>query len=374
MTRQKYIAADCRKINYSGRIDFSCPKSPMLIYAGSSLRFRFTGSHLSVIVSSFSFHCDIKIGYVLDGKEGTLTIDKNRLSYFDDNSELCDICFNKRISSAELEIPVDSDTMIHDFILFKRMGGTHLMTFEGAFIDESGDITDQPPLPVRKLEFYGDSVSCGSVCEILECTGSIDPSGDTAQYDNAWHSFPMITGRLLNAQVHNISQGGMAVLNGTGYCFGPGFPGLETIYSELQYMSYYPESRWNFSDYIPDAVVIALGQNDSHCEGREDNDIHDSEFRDRWKSAYKTILRDLMQKYPDSVFILTMTILYHNSEWDKAIDEIVSEMNSDRIYRFRFRRNGKGTPGHPRIPEQEEMACELAEFLNSFGNRIWKNQ
>lgn len=371
MIKQKYISADCRKINYMGRIDFSYPKAPMLIYAGSNLRFRFTGSSLSVIVSSFSFQCDIRLGYILDGKEGTILIDKNRLEYFSDNQDLCPVCFNNRISSAEFEIPVESTEEFHEFILFKRMGGAHLMTFEGLFIDENADILDQPPLPSRKIEFYGDSVCCGSVCEALECLGSPDPPDDDGRFNNAWHSFSMTAGRLLNAQVNNISQGGMAVLDGTGYCFSPDFPGLQSVYSKLQYMTYYPVSNWNFNDYIPDLVVFALGQNDPHHDGHEDNDISDPEFRTRWKNAYKSVIEDLMIKYPKASFILTTTILMHNPEWDRAIDEIVSELSSERLYRNYFRRNGTATPGHPRIPEQEEMACELAEFISSLGSKIW---
>ena len=32
-------------------------------------------------------------------------------------------------------------------------------------------------------------------------------------------------------------------------------------------------------------------------------------------------------------------------------------------HHYLFRRNGDGTNGHPRIPEQTEMAEELAAFL-----------
>lgn len=356
-----------------GRIDFSYSKSPMLIYAGSNLRFRFSGKHLSVVVSSFSFESDIRIGYIIDGREGVLLIEKEKLTEFDDNKDLCDISFNRRLASAEFEIPVSENNDIHDFILFKRMGGAHLMTFEGFFIDENGDITDQPPLPSRKIEFYGDSVCCGSVCEATDYIGVADPPDDDGRYNNSWHSFAMITARLLNAQINNISQGGMAVMNGTGYCFPPEYPGLERIYSSLQYMSYYPESRWNFSDYSPHLVVIAVGQNDPHREGLPDNDIHNPEFRSLWKSSYKKVLNDLMSKYPKAYFILTTTILNHDEEWDRAIDEIHNETCSGRVFRNYFRRNGCATHGHPRIPEQEEMAAELTQFIMSLGDRVWNS-
>ena len=36
-----------------------------------------------------------------------------------------------------------------------------------------------------------------------------------------------------------------------------------------------------------------------------------------------------------------------------------------QIRHFMFRRNGKGTPGHLRIPEAEEMAEELSAYIEN---------
>lgn len=38
-------------------------------------------------------------------------------------------------------------------------------------------------------------------------------------------------------------------------------------------------------------------------------------------------------------------------------------MQDDKITQYLFRRNGAGTPGHLRIPEAEEMAQELTEYI-----------
>ena len=50
---------------------------------------------------------------------------------------------------------------------------------------------------------------------------------------------------------------------------------------------------------------------------------------------------------------------------------IYNKMLADKIVRFKFKRNGIGTPGHLRIPEAEEMAEELTKFIESFGEEIW---
>ena len=51
---------------------------------------------------------------------------------------------------------------------------------------------------------------------------------------------------------------------------------------------------------------------------------------------------------------------------------MTKDINDEKIVRFKFKRNGIGTPGHLRIPEAEEMAEELTLFIESFGEKIWK--
>ena len=80
------------------------------------------------------------------------------------------------------------------------------------------------------------------------------------------------------------------------------------------------------------------------------------------------MVSDLDAKYGGNArFILITPVLMHEPIWDEAIDEVVAELDKDNIRRYKFRRNGAATPGHPRIPEQAEMAEELADFI-----RNWK--
>ena len=42
------------------------------------------------------------------------------------------------------------------------------------------------------------------------------------------------------------------------------------------------------------------------------------------------------------------------------------------VTHFAYSRAGTGTPGHPRIAEDEEMARELCAYLESFGAELWE--
>lgn len=89
------------------------------------------------------------------------------------------------------------------------------------------------------------------------------------------------------------------------------------------------------------------------------------------ENAYKSIILDLRSKYPNATFVLLLTVLCHGEEWDKAVDEIANELNDQKITHFMFTRTGKATPGHPRLPEQYEMAEELTAYLSNMGDKIW---
>ena len=45
--------------------------------------------------------------------------------------------------------------------------------------------------------------------------------------------------------------------------------------------------------------------------------------------------------------------------------EVCRKIQDEKIRHFMFRRNGKGTPGHLRIPEAEEMAEELSAYIEN---------
>ena len=351
---KKLITADNSFLTYMGRIDFSEKTRPEFYYAGSNVKMTFTGTSVSAVIKNHKYFNIQELGFVMDGKEGKVTFDKN-----DE-----DITF---------DIACDLEKGTHTVTLFKRQDASHYFEFVGFEIDPDGEVLENPPLPARKIECYGDSVSAGAVCEAVDFVASCDPEDHQGVYDNAWHSYAMITARNLGAQIHNIAQGCIAIFDNTGYYHAPNYIGMESVYNKL---CYFPEGAkgvtpWDFENYTPDVVLFAVGQNDPHNEGHEDFDIADPDYRAKWKNAYKSIILDLRSKYPNATFVLLLTVLCHGEEWDKAVDEIANELNDEKITHFMFTRTGKATPGHPRLPEQYEMAEELTAYLSNMGDKIW---
>ena len=346
-----FISADSDSISYMGRVDFSDKKAPKIIYAGSNIKMNFKGSCVGAVIRNHQLYFENDLGILIDGKESKIRISEH---------------------DKEIYIPLAENLEYteHEVILFKRQDATHYFDFLGFATD--GEALPKHEKPARRIECYGDSVSAGAVCEAVEYTASLDPDDHGGAYDNAWHSYSMITARNLGAEINNNAQGGIAIFDGTGYYHAPDYIGMESAYDKL---CYFPEggiTDWDFSEYTPHVVIFAVGQNDPHHEGFDDFDIDDPEYRLKWKTAYKKIIQDLREKYPKATFVLILTVLMHAQGWDKAIEEIAQELADDKIHYLKFKRAGKATPGHPRLPEQYEMAQELTAFISNLGDKIWE--
>lgn len=212
-------------------------------------------------------------------------------------------------------------------------------------------------------EYHIDGLRVDAVVEAVNYCEHTDPE-HINQFDNSWFAYSLQLARKLNARINCNAQGGISLINGAGYF--DNYIGMETVYKQMGYEPHFELTEWDFSRYTPDYVIIALGQNDANPDPKR---IYEKEYREKWKSVYKNMVLDLNEKYGGKArFIVITTVLMHEPTWDDALDEIVNELAMDNVKRFKFRRNGAATPGHPRIPEQTEMADELYGFITGWEN------
>lgn len=345
-----HIKADNVNIVYCGRIDFSDRERPEFIYSLSSFEIRFKGEGIIIYLENKNAYYDNYIGYILDGVEGSFKLK------------------NKR--KTEIKLYTDKNIEIHDFILFKRQDACHKFTFSGMEIQGEGELLKPGNCLKRRIEVFGDSVSSGDVVEATDYEGKEDPAHN-GEYSNAYHSYPAILSRMLNASCHNTSQSGAALLDNTGWFLAPNCIGMESIYNKLNYNPELGEVReWDFSLYTPNLVIVAIGQNDAHPHDYMKED-YNSESSKKWRRAYAGFLKKLREKYEKAFIICITTLLIHDKSWDRAIDEAVLSLEDDRIKHFTFKRNSRATPGHLRINESKEMADELYEYIGGISTEVW---
>ena len=338
-------------IRYTGRIA-ALDEGTRFYWPGSFAQVAFTGTKLSCEVTGNVVWGTNSLGLVVDGRLSKVPIRREQ------NGQRQTLLLAEGLEEGQTQTVT----------LFKRLDCSCSYTLHG--FETDGAFLPAPTREALRLEFYGDSVTSGACVEAVDYVGRTDPCSNDSSYDNAWWSYAWQCARLLGAECHLTSQGGIAVLPHTGYFHYPNQIAMDETWDRL---CYFPEAgeltKWDFSRFIPHAVVFALGQNDHHNALTEQDDLQcTGEHKDLWKAEYKKIARGVMGHYPAGTpFVFITTLLRHEREWDDAIEEIVRELRAEGLTasHFLFRRNGDATNGHPRIPEQTEMAEELAAYLKT---------
>ena len=334
---------------YSGRIDLSDPFAIVWTYPGTFVRMKFKGTQLFIHVRNKHNYWNNYLGVAEGDAQTKLLLPEE--------------------GEATIEIPLQTtQDNIHEVTIFKRQDACHELTILGFEIncntDDECELLKASPLPPRRIDVYGDSVSAGEVSEAVDYVAKADPEHN-GEYSNSWYSYAWIAARKLDAQLHDIAQGGVALLDNTGWYHEPDYIGMEQVWNKMRYNpDYGTVKEWDFSKYTPDIVIVAIGQNDSHPDDYMKTD-YEGEKAKNWRTHYRQFLAKLRETYPDAWIICCTTLLQHDIGWDMSISQAVLDIADKKISHCVFQRNGKATPGHLRIPEAEEMAEELCHYIHS---------
>lgn len=345
------ILPDDARLKYSGRIDWSDSRCPVFVFPCTFVEMEFTGNVLKLHIKNHSAYWDNYLGCILDGEQTAIRLPAE----------------GEEIITVEVKESVDGR---HRVMLFKRQDACHEIGFMGFEIGDGERILELGKELPRCIEVYGDSVSAGEVSEAVLYIGQEDPQHN-GEYSNSWYSYAWMTARKLHARIHDIAQGGIALLDNTGWFCEPAALGMESIWDKIRYNPALGTGlEWDFSAYIPQVVIIALGQNDSHPEDYMGEE-YDGERGVRWRAGYQAFLQKIRKQYPQAHIICITTLLEHDAAWDRAVADVVQGLRDKKITQYLFRRNGKGTPGHLRIAEAEEMAEELSVYIRGLEIEGW---
>ena len=310
---------------YSGRIDLSDPFAIVWTYPGTFVRMKFKGTQLFIHVRNKHNYWNNYLGVAEGDAQTKLLLSEE--------------------GEATIEIPLQTtQDNIHEVTIFKRQDACHELTILGFEIncntDDECELLEASPLPPRRIEVYGDSVSAGEVSEAIDYVAKADPEHN-GEYSNSWYSYAWIAARKLDAQLHDIAQGGVALLDNTGWYHEPDYIGMEHVWNKMRYDSLYGQvTEWDFSKYTPDIVIVAIGQNDSHPDDYMKTD-YEGEKAKNWRIHYRQFLAKLRETYPDAWIICCTTLLQHDIGWDMSISQAVLDIADKKISHCVFQRNGK---------------------------------
>ena len=274
---QTLINSNDRHLRYMGRVKVNAD-SAELSWSGTSVTINFKGTGIKALLRDQSGINWFKV--IVDGQ---LLPDIKPDS-------------NKQWYTLVSGLPAGA----HTLELFKRTEWIFGSTwFYGFQLDQRASIAKASPAKKHRIEFYGNSITCGYA--VLDTTGK---DRGTAPYEDNYLSYAAITARHFNAEYSCIARSGIGVMISW-------FPQIMSeMYDRLNGGD--ENSKWDFSLYKPDVVVINLFQNDSWLVLQPKY----PEFKHRFDTtaptpariidAYESLVRNIRNKYPKANIICAL--------------------------------------------------------------------
>ncbi len=334
-SQKKLIPFSDKHISYEGRIPY-INDAAELTWPGTSVKINFKGTGIS----------------------GTFK-DQDTANYYNviiDNDSIYKIQFSTTKQTVALAngLPYGK----HSIQLFKRTEWDKGKTFFYGFeFNGKNKLLKPSKLPQRKIEFFGNSITCGYAIN--------DVAGDspTGYYENNYDAYAAITARHFSAQYHCTSKSGIGIMVSWFPLIMP------EMYNRLDPTD--STSKWNFSKYTPDLIVINLLQNDAWIVNMPENE----QFKNRFGAkapdsnfiinAYKNFVQTIRTTYPKAQLICmlgNMDITHQGSAWPGYVEQAVNEIHDSKI--FTYIAPYKDTPGHPKVKEQQMLADGLIRFID----------
>jgi lysophospholipase L1-like esterase len=204
------------------------------------------------------------------------------------------------------------------------------------------------PKPTRKIEFIGNSITCGAGAD-----QSSVPCGKGMWQDqhNAYLSYGPTVAREVNAQWVLSSVSGIGLIHS---CCNLEIK-MPQVFDKIEMRG--DSLAWNFADYQPDVVTVCLGQNDG---------VQDSTAFCR---AYVAFVKRLRNYYPSAQIVLLTSPMADGTltvALKKYLTAVKTEINkTDRNVDTYFfsKRYHNGCDSHPDLAEHQQIAKELGIFI-----------
>lgn len=339
-------------VSYSGRLDCRAAGGPLLGFVGSSVRLRFVGTGLDLKLKDFGGGTPQTTNYYdvsVDGQPPTLLEVSTKQELYPLAGNLPDgehqIELFKRVESTPGGSVGAGKGQILGFVLH----GRQLLPVS---------------LPTRRLEFIGDSITCGYGNEL----STNDPSSAhyTSKGSNGHKAYGALTASLLGAQYMAVAYSGRGISRNYAGSPGPLVPEL--------YLQSVPEepsaSAWDPAQYQPDAVIINLGTNDFSTPGVN---------RPAFLQGYTSFLGQLRGYYPQAMLVVVIGPMMSDQypPGENALTAATADIKAAlaaraqagdsrvHIVTLPTQTGPWGEDWHPTIATHEKMAHELSVQLKS---------
>jgi lysophospholipase L1-like esterase len=317
-------------VHFVGRVDDSDPNNARFAWSGTGVVAHFNGTQVSAKLGGSQQYT-----VVIDG-----TVTKPKLVATNGTNALA-----TGLTAGE-----------HTVELYRRTeANLGVATFSG--FDFGGGTLLAPPLPTRRIEVVGDSITCGYGDEGADMNCSF--SADT---ENHYLAYATLTARALNAELSTVAWSGKGVVCNYGddatSCQDP----LPTYYDRT--LPDDTASKWDFKRFVADAVVVNLGTNDFSTT----SDPTKMEFED----AYAALLQRIRAAYPNAQILCTNGPMLSGTDLSTLmgyIADVIDVLADPKISSFDIApqdgSDGYGCDWHPSLARHQKMAATVTAAIKA---------
>jgi len=260
------IDADDPNIQYIGRVNFSNPKKVLFDWPGVYICAAFEGTSCSIRLQNHKLE-----NYQ---NEYAVTIDQRAPRLLTTTDTLI-------VYQVATGLP---DSIPHTIMIQKRteaLAGSG--EFRGFILDKGKKLLPHLQRPKRRIEFIGNSITCGYGVE-----GETSNCHYSAETENACMSYAAITARALQADYTLVAYSGRGVVRNYGDSNKTSPNTMPILFDRTCFSD--STLKWNFARWVPQAVVLNLGTNDYSTQPFPDSTI----FQD----AYARFIYHVRSLYP----------------------------------------------------------------------------
>ncbi|MBQ8786223.1 MAG: hypothetical protein IJZ61_01155 [Oscillospiraceae bacterium] len=330
-------------VKISGRTFTQSNGTLILSNSLSSAEFAFCGTSAEITLTSDCSGSDARVGIFVNGKR---TIDT---------------MLTEKTTTLKIFESIEPKNCIVSVVKLSEQSHSYVGVKNINVVSEYGVIPT--PERERRIEFIGDSITCGY---------GVDAPNEhynfSTETEDASKTYAALIGDELDADVNLVAWSGIGAYS----CYTSGdepsqWKLISGIYGKTDVM--HTSQNWDFSQWQPDAVVINIGTNDNSWT----REI--AERVDTFGRAYYDLIVQVREANPNAYIICSLGAM--GKDLLPEIKEQVAAYSSDtgdyRITAFEFDMqngytDGYGADYHPSAETHRKMADKLAPFIAELMN------
>ncbi|HYH03831.1 MAG TPA: cellulose binding domain-containing protein [Bacillota bacterium] len=315
-----------------GRFDTSDPDGPKFAWSATTIKAKFEGTSIGVNLKSTG---------------------DNWFNVIIDNEVKAPVNIT---SSTQMPVTLASGLTsgTHTIELVKRteawVGDVQFLGFSVG----NGKLITPPGAATRRIEFIGDSITCGYGNE-----GTSQYQSFTTKNENAYLAYGSIAARALGADQITVAWSGKGVVRNYG---GDTNEMLPELYSRI--LPYNSSLIWNSGLWTPQVVVINLGTNDFSIGAPEKN---------LFTTTYSNFVKKIRSQYSGAHIYCALGPMLGGDNLSSARDYLNTVVNAlrsagdSKVHFIEFPMQdgtlGYGEDWHPSVATHTQMAQQLVQQI-----------